>query len=411
MPSINLLAIFNPAHEWRSGYITVPWQPIERQFQIPPEEIVLSDLRSLARTPLLSQIDRVDPEDPTRDVLVFSLAQPVPPGSPDETTASAFVRADRGKPMPPGIGEPYLEVVYDANQNARGVRFVNSRLIVWLNLVPDPENDGRNWFAGAATSVQLDRQEILDPFRAAHGEWMGQDPEKRCLQIAELQLPGLPHPKSPYYRVNLCDRPYRLVSHASGAVRARITIASAPFDYMGADPVTGHNRHLICELYRVISLYAGTDYLVEELFVKGKPKGQEDRIAGDPEVVNLNFAAQYFSHMDMGLRPHIYQIFHAPGWFAVGTSEAPNPGYGFVSNLSVDTLTYPHEEHSSCFSWQLLPGKFAKCVHLFMRSQSEEFDTRTGRCWNELIYQPLKAEIYQDEAAISQVRDDRFARV
>jgi hypothetical protein len=115
--------------------------------------------------------------------------------------------------------------------------------------------------------------------------------------------------------------------------------------------------------------------------------------------------------MDLGVKPQIYQIFYAPGWFAVGADVAPNPGYGFASNLSVDSLVYPHEGHHSCFSWQLLPGKSAKCVHLFMRSQLEEFDTRTGRCWNDSIYQPLKAEIYQDEVATSQVRDDRFARI
>jgi hypothetical protein len=69
---------------------------------------------------------------------------------------------------------------------------------------------------------------------------------------------------------------------------------------MGAEPDTGNNRHFVCELYRVISLYAGADYLIEELFVKAKPKGEEDRIIGEKQVVNLYFAARYFAYMNMG---------------------------------------------------------------------------------------------------------------
>ncbi|MBE9006523.1 hypothetical protein IQ259_15985 [Fortiea sp. LEGE XX443] len=396
MPSLNLIAVFNPSNYWRSGYVTMPWQGIAQEFQISPNKLVLSDLRDFSHTPIPSQIDRVDPEDSSRDTLVFSLPNPIPPGSEDGVLASTFLRADQGTPIPSKLGEPYLEVVYGSDRRERGVRLVNNRLIVWFNLIPAPEDDEHNWFSGSATSVQLDHQEVLDPFPAAKGEWLGQDPEKRCLQVSEIQLPGSLYPKSPQYQVSLFNHAYRLVAQSSGPVRASITIASEPFDYMGVDPVTGSNRHLICELYRVISLYTGADYLIEELFIKGKPKAEEDRIPNTPEVVNLPFGLHYFAHMNMGQTQDIEQVFPVPDWFAVGSTAPPYAAYGLATNLHIDAIAHPHGGHPSHFSWHLLPGKSAKCLHLFMRGQPHGFDARVGHFWYELIHQPLKAEIYQD---------------
>lgn len=411
MPSINLLAVFNPSNDWRGGYVTVPWEPIYQQFQIPPEELLLTDLRDLSHTPISAQVDRVDPEDSKRDTLIFSLSKPIPPGSDQDMLASGFIKLERGQSKLQQLGEPTVEVVYGLDGQERGVRLANSRLIVWFNLIPAPEDDSRNWFSGSATSIQLDHQEILDPFRAAKGEWLGQDPEKRCMQVAGLKLPGAAEPKSPYYQVYLYNHSYRLVSQSSGCVRASITIASEPFDYMGADPVTGHNRHLLCELYRVISLYAGADYLIEELFVKGKPKAEEDRIVDSPEVVNLDFGLNYFAHMNMGHTEDIQQIFPVPDWFAIGSTTPPYPAYGLATNLHIESLTHPHEGNPSSVSWQLLPGKSAKCLHLFMRNQRNAFDARIGHAWYETIYKPLTAEIYQDADVKAKVENNILVSV
>jgi hypothetical protein len=409
MPSINLLAIFNPSNYWRGGYVSLPWRAIAQEFQISPDELVLSDLRDLSQTPLKAQVDHIDPEDPSRDVLIFSLSKPIPPGSEDETLASAFVRLDRGEPMPPELGEPSAEVIYGSTGEARGVRLVNNRLIIWFNLIPAPEDNERNWFSGSATSIQLDHQELLDPFLAARGEWLGQDPEKRCMQVAEILLPGPPHPKSPYYEVCLFNHSYRLISQSSGSVRASITIASEPFDYIGADPVTGKNRHLVCELYRTISLYAETDYLIEELFIKGKPKSEEDKIADESEIVNLSFAVRYFAHMNMGSTEDVEPVFPVPDWFAVVSTALPYPAYGLATNVHIDSVTHPYEGNKSHFCWQLLPGKYVKCLHLFMRGQRLGFDARVGHVWYELIYKPLKAEIYQETNFAKAVTKPSFA--
>jgi hypothetical protein len=395
VPSINLLAVFNPSNYSRSGFITVPWQTIYQQFEILPEELVLSDLRDLSHTPISAQVDRIDPDDPERDTLIFSVPKPISPGLQDDTLISGFIKVDRGKAAPQSLGQLSLEVVYGTDGRERGVRLSNSRLIVWFNLIPAPEDNERNWFSGSATSIQLDHEEILDPFRAAKGEWLGQDSEKRCMQVDGILLPGASDPKSPYYQVHLYNHSYRLVSHNSGNVRVSITIASEPFDYMGADPVTGYNRHLVCELYRVISLYAGADYLIEELFVKGKPKAEEDRIIDSPEVFYLNFGLRYFAHMNMGYTQDIQQVFPVPDWFALGSTAPPYPAYGLATNLHIDSLMHPYEGNASNLLCQLLPGQFAKCLHLFMRNQPNEFDTRVGHFWYEMI-NPLQAEIYHD---------------
>ncbi|HEY9672916.1 MAG TPA: hypothetical protein V6D11_15840 [Waterburya sp.] len=410
MSSINLLAISNPSDYWRAGYITVPWQPIYQQVQILPKELVLSDLRDRTHTPLIAQVDRVDPDDPAHDTLIFSLAHAIPPGSDDDSMISAFVRADRGQPMPDGLGEPSLEVVYGLDGRERGVRLVNNRLIIWFNLVCAPENDERNWYAGSATSIQLDRQELLDPVHAVKGEWMSQDPEKRCMQVDRLQLPGL-EPRAPYYQVSLFNHSYRLVAQSNGPVRASITVASEPFEYIGSDPTTGENCHLMCQLYRVISLYAGADYVSEELFVKGKPINDKGEESAAGKTVNLNFVAHYFTHIHMEHQADIYQPPHVPGWFAVGSSAPLHLGYGFASDVHIDSVAYPHEGDENRFSWQLLPGKLAKCLHLFMRGETEGFEARPGRYWYEFIYKPLKVEVYK-EAFVSQlIREDSLLTV
>lgn len=411
MSPINLLAVFNPSNYLRGGYVTLPWQAISKKFQIPSEELIITELRDLCHTPINAQVDRIDPEDPSRDTLVFSLSKPIYPGSSSDNLASGFVRLERGKPIPQQLGEAYVDVVYGTSGEARGVRMVNSRLIVWFNLIPAPEDNGRNWFSGSASSVQLDGEELLDPFRAAKGEWLGQDPEKRCMQISEILLPKPPHPKSPYYHVSLFNHSYRLVSHSSGTVRARITIASEPFDYMGVDPVTGASRHLVCELYRVISLYAGADYLIEELFVKAKPKAAEDTIVNSSQTVNLDFTARYFAHMDMGKTEDIEQVFPRMDWFAVGSIAPPYPAYGFAADVHIDSLTHPHQGKENCFSWQLLPGKYAKCLHLFMRHRAEGFDARVGHLWYETIYHPLKAQIYSEVSCSRIERENNSAEM
>ena len=98
----------------------------------------------------------------------------------------------------------------------------------------------------------------------------------------------------------------------------------------------------------------------------------------------------------MGKTEDIEQVFPLMDWFAVSSITPPYPAYGLATDVHIDSVTHPHEGKENCFSWQLLPGKSAKCLHLFMRDRAEGFDARVGHAWYEMIYHPLKAQIYSE---------------
>lgn len=402
------LSVFNPSDYWRKSHVTLPWQPVYEETGISPEELVLRDS---SNTPLPVQVDHIDPDDQSRDTLVFSLAQPIPPGPEDYSKATAFVNVERDDPMAPKNGGPRLMVVPGEGGHVRGVKLINRRLKLWFNLIPAPWDDERTWFAGSASTVEFDGKEILDPFRAEL-DCRGHDPEKRCMQVDQLQLCYPPWETMPHQQVNLFNRSYQLVSQSNGPVRASITIASEPFEYRYSDPVMHKKSLLQCQLYRVISLYADCpDCLTEELFVKGKLQSSPGEVVTDTEVINLRFTARYFAYMDMGFFPSVYRFAPLPDWFAVGSPSPPYPGYGFATDTHIATVVHPHpnlpdwSNAYKSFSWQLYPCKSAKCLHLFMRDQlfrledflcglPKDFDSRTGRYWYESIFKPLNAKIY-----------------
>lgn len=401
MVCLNLLTVSNPSDYWRLGHVTLPWQALEQEFNIPPEEMILRDLRYPSDDPLTIQIDDFDRKDPSRKTLSFFLNRVIPPGTEDYSTASTFIRAERGSPNAKEIDQPCLVVVPGADGRERGVKLVNNRLAIWLNLVPAPEDDQRNWYAGSATSVLLDGKEILDSFREIL--WLEHDPEKRCMQIDLLQLPGLDGDPSFGQSVCLFNQPWRLMFQNSGPVRAVVTIASSPFDY----------GERVCQLYRTISLYTGADYVIEELFIKGSSRIGQETNQGSQETKNLEFKARYFAHMDMGLDAKIHRFF-VPDWFAVGSDWPPHPGYGFATDVHAGPVASFYSDQylpdppdkSKRFCWELLPGNSAKCLHLFMRGQKGGFDSRIGKAWYEHIYKPLKSEIYQEPSTNSKKMPD-----
>lgn len=405
MTLLNLLAVYNPSNYWRSGIVTLPWMPIAHELGLKPDEVVLTDLSDRTGTPLLAQVNSVDPDNPERDVLVFALPHPIPPSAKDDSTTSAFIRLDRGNPPPSRVGELDLDIVEGANGQVQGVRLTNHRLIVWFSLVPDPEHCGHDWYAGAATSVQLDHREILDPFPAARGEWMGQSPEKRCMQIDRLQLPGFAHERLPYHEVDLFQQPYRLVSHTVGPVRASITIASTPFRYVAIDPATAQQHHLMGELWRVIHLDAGADYLMEELYVKA---WHQEGLTPAPQ--EIDFAARYFTHMNLGQAAGLYQIPPLPDWFALGGATSPYPGYGFATDVRMNLAHSDRDTEAGLgrVTWQLLPCCQSRCLHLFMRDADQQFEAKTGHAWYEYIYQPIRANLYQGNRMPFNGSDDRL---
>ncbi len=412
------LRVYNPSDYWRTGHVTVEWEPIRKKTGIDPRSLVLRDQSGNF---LPHQIDPIDPDRQELAGLSFTLATPLPPGRDDY---DAHHPADRlilesGDPSMQRAAGPDVVLGREGpGGRFEGLKLLNDRIAVWINLVPAPWGNGRNWFAGSATTVELgkkdERKEVLD----AH-TWLFHDPEKRAMQLDRLRLSCPAWDPTTCQEFTLFDRPYSLVHHCRGPVRATVTLASDPFDYLFTDLRSKAPSKLVCRLFRVLSLYAGADYVVEELYVRGGPDGR-----GSREAVDLSFTAHYFSYLRMrgGLR--ISRFEHIPDWFAVTSGklavEQKFHGYGFATDVHASPVASPSpgfptsEGSENTFSWESFPCRRAKCLHLFMfafpgewpegrdfweveqekaRIAQRECESRTGRAWYEVIYKPLIARI------------------
>lgn len=390
------LQIYNPSDYPRTGFVTIPWQIVGGRTGIQPEELVLHG--ASAEAPLLAQLDDIDPSDPTLKTLVFMLDREVDPGPADYSKPSYSVSVDRGKPEAHVL--PDLEVERADDKSAIVVALNNNKLRVAFSLSPSPGDLGSG-FSGSAPAVQLYGEEMLDLFRAPFPQL--HDREKRCMQINQIQIWNPAWEESPYRQIALSQKPYELVSACVGPVRTSITVTSGPFEYDYIDPYSHDRRSLVCKLYRIISLYAEADYVIEELFVKAKPDGSP----GNSDAITLNFIARYFCYMDLGFMPEIYRFPNIPDWFALGQPKGsvyePHPGYGFATDVHTGPIAYPDpgfydpETAYKSFSWELMPARRAKCLHLFMQGEPGGFDSRIGHHWYEHIYKPLRA--YSDDVA------------
>lgn len=390
------MQLFNTWIYPRKGHVVHDWEPIYKETGIPPDELVVRDAQG---NELPAQVDPFAPADPTPAALVFSLLSEIPPVREDRTTASSFVTLERGRPT---RSEEHLPQLRAGGRDGAGGRVVlrNNRLEIRFELQPEPFDDGRGWYAGAVTKVLLDGQEILDAFRE-QVEWMGEDVEKRCMQLDHLQLLSRNSKEIAHEPCDLIRSPYEIVSGFAGPARAVVTVASRRFSYRpgGARAREGDRREF--RLYRVISLYRGVNYVTEELGVYGSPgarsKGQRP--------VSLGFRTRYFSYMDMGPDQDIVPG-QEPKWFAVGSNEwSPFPGYGFASEADLSPTSetdpslvanphpdFPQEGHASkTYSWKLSapPGKALRCLHLFTRGTT--WVPETQRVWEEVISKPLIA--------------------
>lgn len=411
------LPICNPSDYPRGGYVTVPLSRVNRfarqsgAEEVKPGRVTLRDER---RNLLPAQVDEVLDEDAS--VLCFSLAEALKPGEDEHyTAATQFVTVEGAAAGAAGGGAaPVLDDklgldVVRLEGEARGVKLKNSRLELWFNLAPSLNQKEQKWYAGAATSVLLDGQEMLDPnpFYESH-DW-----EKRCLQVDLIRLPCPAWDPAFELDVPMDGRPYEVVSESRGPVRVSFTAASPPFPYRYTDPLTGEAREMQCRLYRVISLYAGADHVAEELFVRGMPAGA----AGGTKAHSLAFVARYFTYVNV-MELCYSRFANIPDWFAVSSLRRPYLSYGFATDIHAGPVAKPHpaypdwNKEEKCFSWELYPCTRARAVHLFMRYRPVErdlregeefsryeaerreeakrhFEHRTGKTWYEEVYKPL----------------------
>lgn len=347
-------------------YVKLPWQSIFKETNISPERFMLQD--SICRY-VPAQVFQVDRDDPSHDFLIVSLSDTAP--NPEEV--SKVIRALRVKERELGIqnrGFPRLEVVLGPNNQTRGVKLASDQLSVWFNLIPAPGDHEKdwNWYAGSATSVLLNNQEMLEYFTndtvstTSQVYWMRHDPQKRCMQVDKIRVWDKIHNtwSKPY---DFFDQPFDLISHSIGSLGVSITIASTPFNYGKGEQY---------RLYRIISLFKNADYFQEQLFVR-KTNIKPGATAKDDY---LEFKAHYFTFMDLSFRPVqipilIPDLMEHPSLrqgFAMVSSMPPYPAYGFMCNTE-HKVTYPCEDFPEwpnkykTFSWELSGCKSVECIH------------------------------------------------
>lgn len=368
---MSLLNLLKPNHLSSSsieflpeGYAKIPWQDFSKQNKIYSENFVVKDPLGNYIPAQLFQIDR---EDPSHNFVAISLRD-IPSETEELSKFIESLEPKKEKESPiQNRGFPRLEVIRGPNDRPRGVKLASGKLTVWFNLIPDPEDNNRNWYSGSATSVLLDNQEMLEYFTneyisdASKPYWMCHDPEKRCMQIDKIQVRD--NPENAWSKTqthNLFDQTYELISHSIGQVGVSITIASTPFSYNEGDK---GNK---CRLYRVISLFKDADYVLEELFVrKIDPKSGKSIKDG-----YLEFKAHYFTFMDLHFRP-VPMEHPSQKLFAVISTCSPYPAYGFMtlSNTSESGIEYPTTDFPEwlkkhrTFSWGISGCQYAECLH------------------------------------------------
>jgi hypothetical protein len=416
------LRLYNPSDYWRTGHLTIDWEVLAEKTRLDPGKLVVLDS---AKNILLHQID---PVFPGKAKLSFTLAEQLLPAGRDDyayDSPSSCATLKTGKPgAQRDSGEPRPQVIEgekDEVGRLKGVKLRNEILDVWINLVPAPWGDERSWFAGAVTSVVMKNgpcsHEALDAF-----DWLYHDPEKRILQVDRLRLPCAAWDSGDFQEVAVFDQPYELIAQSAGPVRATVTLASTPFYYIYTSLGNPTRQKLICRLFRVLSLYAGTDQIQEELFVRGSPDGD---LTGK-QAVDLTFVASYFSYLRMqgGLR--ISRFKTIPDWFAVTSGHLAIAqkfhGYGFATDVHASPVEYPlagypvPDAAENAFSWSLYPCKAAKCLHRFTFWHPEdwrwsdgvhfwddeeglaevaqhEMESRVGKAWYDSLYKPLYAAL------------------
>jgi hypothetical protein len=382
------IAIYNPAGHERPGHIVIPWSEFQRHCpaaDYPENGFALQDR---ANREIPYQIDRIDPADPTRKFLVVGLDAAVPAGPEDCSRPATTLAISRRH------SSPFPHKAY-AHKARSGIELSNGKLTTYISFSRIHDNPNKPWYAGAATTVQLNCREVL----SFGDDFKKHDPEKRCMQIDHLYLPS--HAQAPYLdvKVELYNQDYEYVAHSSGPVRATVTMRSVPFPYAYTDGAKGGDCTVQCRLYRAVSLYAGADYILEDLYIKADSGGRREAQSNVPR-----FMARYYSHIDLGHVPHIFQFANIPGWFALGAGEllGGKPGYGFATSSRAASVAYPHRDtsvlyhdpvHYKEFSWLLFPCICATNMHLFMHKIGTDFDDETGRRWYDLIYRGLWARM------------------
>ena len=374
------IAIKNPTNEPRNTFVSIPWLRVAKDETPPDAEVVVTyNERRLRKV----QVDRIT-TDPKRDdkrlwELLVHVDYMQPGGFQTAMPVYLDVSIGTGKAAPHVSQLPRVEVA----NNRKSVTLIGERLVAFLVLPAGPAQ--YDYYGGAFTSIRLTGREILDAFGAEEHPSLGHDAEKR-LQLDSVSLPNDPLADEPSTSFSLFNRDWKYISSGDGPARAWVAIESPPIIYPNESKPTFE-----AYLYRVISLFTGADYLVEDVFVVGAPVGNRNARR------QISFAPHFFLKMNFDTPPTmtITRVPHIPDWFTIATHRPPQQSYGFAATVPSGRIDnpprdYPREKKHSVFGWELgFSNRKIRCMHLFQRRiPPNTAADETGRLWFNLIYKP-----------------------
>jgi len=342
------------------------------------------------------QIDRIDPHDSSRDMLLFNAhineinsEYYIMEGSTDKTKLNVSIKA---------IDEN--NYYFEMENNLIKFKF---RLDPWLGT-----------FGGSAHDIQFKRgNETISPFGIS---WMNKFMQIENIYISEPF--NIPSPRGLYPPDG-----YNYVAHGEGPLRCYLSIRY-PFDLefersLSSGPGKFINQYK-CFLYRFISLFYDKYYVKEEIYVRAEKCKMMYAVNGEKRELReintidfdipLEFETQFFMNV-----PYIAgynkktqitgpNIKYEPdkitspieAWFAVGDNSPPNClGIGFASNCHMKALPNRQFPIGDAYRWLISPTWHLTCLHQFMnktniaKHKEDVFGGVIGDNWHDMIYTPI----------------------
>jgi hypothetical protein len=380
------LTLRNPSPYKRRGMVVVPWQPIAAKLGNPLHARVLFDHGfggSLA--PLDTQVDRLDPNDPTRDELVFRVDEPISAGDEDYQTPCGSVVVEGANAPQTSTSGLKADAAYD------GVALTHDKLYVWLNTSVSHDSPNNPWFGGALACVRHDNRDLLDPIAEDLGFEL--DLDRRAAQIDRIHFVRPPWDEEGSFDQDVFNNYWKCVSTSAGPLRALATIESAPFKFLCRD-ADQTIRTFTCRVHRTLGILNGSDLITDKIWVTGD-------VEGPTPPVPMWFSARYFMLVNLSLGSITFRYPDHPGWFAVLAQDTPvHHGYAFATDSYAGPIWHPplvHKDKSTrhrAYSWELGARRLANAVHLLRRdTTTQSLTDAIGWAWYDLMYKPLRATL------------------
>jgi hypothetical protein len=360
-------------HEGRTAPIEISIEHIRNKFN---NNIDINKIKVLDSEGKLVkfQIDRIDPQDSTKDVLIFeALVKDAPSAyyiSVDQSDISHISKPINDKNNWDFVLESQrIELIFkrDKGYKRSAGSFSNLK-------IKDPKNSEVEYARASDSSI-----------------------------LAQPLVINTIHPEQDWV---LADGSYDYVGEGKGDLRTFLTFKMPMFiEFKKGFRLGSGNvfNKCNCELYRIISIYSDKDYFLDEIFIEAKSLENKDGIKTNlksSDGLHFQFNATFYSYIPDINKYNDAKIYYPStdiqnrGWFAVGSLREPYLGFGFACNSALNGDVNMLGDY---FIWKVAPTYHLKCLHQFMDKTNTQvdnmyrFDHVVGANWFNAIFKPLWA--------------------